>query len=220
MLRCRWKSAELIFSPCTNERRWNTTQTTCRITMKISPHLDFRAFPRSSYQSTALTTPPGRSVLRCQLRLRHRRPVETRIRFHRTVRSLPPSDPSHPKPIHRFRRRSRYPHSVEGTPRRDHHDPRPSVCQPSDVTAGRTHRNVGQAVAQPVPLTHRGATTVERCGDRQPTREIAVPFLHRKSPRHASDRPPSPRLRHFAVHVVDQHVCCTGHHLPHCSRLG
>ena len=44
------------------------------------------------HRHTALTTFSGRSVLRGQLRLRHRRPIKARARLHWTVRSLPPSD--------------------------------------------------------------------------------------------------------------------------------
>ena len=41
-------------------------------------------------------------------------------------------------------------------------------------------------------------------------------LVHRESPHHTPDRPPSPHLWIVTVHVVDQHIHRTRRHLLHC----
>lgn len=48
------------------------------------------------HRHTVLTTLSGRSVLRSQLYLRHRRSIEAPARLHRAIRSIPPSNPPQP----------------------------------------------------------------------------------------------------------------------------
>ena len=103
----------------------------------------------------ALTVLLGRSVLGCQLRLRHRRPVETPARSHRTIRSLPPSHSPQPRPIHCPRRKSHRSQTVGWPSKRDHYSLGPLVCESSDVVASRIRRNVGKAVVESVHPTCR-----------------------------------------------------------------
>jgi len=109
----------------------------------------------TSYRYILLTTVPGRFVLRSQLRIRHRCPIEARAGSQRTVGNLSPSDSPHPQPIHCSRRRPRCSPSVEWGPNRDCYNLGPVICEPPDVAVGRIRRNAGQAVAKPVPSTHR-----------------------------------------------------------------
>jgi hypothetical protein len=43
---------------------------------------------------------------------------------------------------------------MEWSPRRDRHHLEPPICKPSDVVVGRLRRDVGEAVAEPVPPTY------------------------------------------------------------------
>jgi len=106
--------------------------------------------------SVELTTSSGWSVLRRQLRLRHRRPIQAPARPRRTVRSLPPRNSPQPQPICCSGRRPRHSPVVERSPHGDNHNLRPHVCKPSDVAACRVCRDAGQAVVEPVSPTHRG----------------------------------------------------------------
>ena len=47
---------------------------------------------------------------------------------------------------------------------------------------------------------------------------MAIPVVHRESPHHAPDRPPSPRLRPVTIYVVRQPVCGVRYHLLRHSR--
>ena len=92
----------------------------------------------------------------------------------------------------------------------------PPVCEPSDVVDGRVRRDAGQAVAQPVLATHGrigGRTLWKSPAQIRWPREMAVPVIHRESPRHAPDRPPSPRLRTVTLRVVRQHLRRKRRHL-------
>ena len=111
---------------------------------------------RVPHYHIALTTFSGRFVLGSQLRLRHRYPIQARARPHRTFRGLPPGDPPHPQSIRHSRRRPYRTPSVEWSPCGDYRDLRPAVCKPSDVPVGRIRRNVGKAMAEPLPPTRRG----------------------------------------------------------------
>ena len=108
--------------------------------------------PPSPY---TLTTSLGRSVLRRQLRLRHRRPVPTPAGSHRTVRSLSPSNSPKPRSIHRPRRKPYGSSRVERPPSGGCRDFRPSVRKPSHVTVGCILRDAGQAMVEQVPPTRR-----------------------------------------------------------------
>ena len=163
----------------------------------------------------------GRSVLRSQLRLRHRRPVEPPARLRRTVRSLPPSNPLQPQPVCRSRRRPYGSSSMEWSPCRGYRRYGSPVRKPSNVVVGRIRRNAGQAMVESVPPTRRridGRTVWRPSARIRWPREMALPHVHRKPPHHAPDRPSPPRLWFVTVHVVGRHVCCTRCHLLHRPR--
>ena len=100
------------------------------------------------YHYAVLTAFSGRSVLLGQLRLRHRRPVETRTRLYRTVGSIPPSNPPQPQPIRQPWRRPCSASSVERSPFGGYYRLEPPVCESSDVIASCIRCNAGQAVAE------------------------------------------------------------------------
>ena len=106
-------------------------------------------FVRFCNDLTAAVLTPflGRSILRGQLRLRHRRPIQTRTRPRRAVRSIPPSDPPQPQPFHSPRRDSRRSSDLEWSTPRNHHNLGSPIRKPIDVDVGRIRRDVGQAVA-------------------------------------------------------------------------
>ena len=66
----------------------------------LNTTLIFVRFCATFRNNITLTTSVGWSVLRSQLRLRHRRPVEPPARLRRTVRSLPPSNPPYTQSFH------------------------------------------------------------------------------------------------------------------------
>ena len=101
-----------------------------------------------------LHTSSGRSVLRSQFCFRHRCPVEARARFRRTVGSLSPCDPPQPQPVYCAQRRPYSPPCMEWTPHRNHYNLEPPICKPFNVAVGRVCRNIGQAVAEPLPPAH------------------------------------------------------------------
>ena len=108
----------------------------------LNTTLIFVRFCATFHNNITLTTSVGWSVLRSQLRLRHRRPIEPPARFWPTVRSLPPSDSPHPQSIH-CPQRSPHSPSMEWSCQRDRHNLRPPVRESSDVAPGRVCRNVG-----------------------------------------------------------------------------
>ena len=178
----------------------------------------------SSTPTSYLTVLVGGSVLCCQFRFRYRRPLGTTTRSERAIRSSPPCNPPHPQSICRPKRipyRSTRPRE---SPQRDCHRHRTHVRESPDLAARRVRRDVGQAMAQPVPAAcgwindralWRSSTQVRR------TEEMAVPPLRRESPGDAPGRAPPPGLRTVQTHVVHQHHYRRCSHHPHCpwSRL-
>ena len=111
-----------------------------------------------------MTTSPGRSVHRNQLRLRHRRPVKSSARYRRPVGSLSPSDSPQPQPIHRSKRRPHRSPNVEWSPHGDDHDLGPPLCKFTDVSLGRIRRYARQAMVEQIPSPRRwiGDRTLRR----------------------------------------------------------
>ena len=102
------------------------------------------------HRRTALTIFSGWSIFCGQLRFRHRHPIQSSTKIsasdqkHKYLRAVPSLDRS----------------AASGE------DPTVPVCEPPDVTAGRIHRDDGQAMAEPVPPALR-RVNVKRCGNRQ-----------------------------------------------------
>ena len=163
----------------------------------------------------------GRSILRCQLRLCHRRPFQPPTRSERAVRRPPPRYSPHSQPVRHPRQRSRRPACPGRPTERDGYGHVSDVCESNDLPARGTRRHAGQAMAEPIPAEfgrvddralRRPSTQVQR------TREVAATLLCRESSRDAPGGPPSSRLRSVPTHVDDQRVGRIHPHQLHRSR--
>ena len=142
-----------ISTPSTRKRRRSTTWTMSRSMMRISIPRSFSSVVYRFLRSFTSSFLIGRSVLRGQFGLRHRRPVQAWARPKRTVCSSPPRHPPHPQSVRHPKRNPSRSLCPGRSAQRDRHHHRTHVREPPDLVARRVCCDAGKAMAEPVLAT-------------------------------------------------------------------